>query len=1220
IVDFLSAHTIRYALTVNPTIYDSCIEQFWSSAMTKTINGESQIHAKSFDKINKTQSKATPNESSSQGTDSGGGPRCQEAIGDTIAQTRCENVSKLSNDLLLARGNTLQSDKDRLKQNELMELCTNLQSRVLDLEKTKTTQALEIYSLKIRVKKLEKKQRSRTHKLKRLYKVSLTARVDSSKYEQSLGKDTPKQGRKIDDIDQDEDITLVNDQDDTKMFDVNNLQGEEVFVEREVADKEVNAAGEINDASIATTDKRERAKKELEANIALIETWDDVQAKIDADYQMAERLQAKEQQELTDEEKATLFMQLLEKKRKFFAAKRAKEKRNKPPTQAQQRKIMCTYLKNVEGKKLKDLKNKSFDSIQKMFDKAFKRQKVEDDKEIAELKQLMEIIPNEEEVAINAIPLAVKNLFPSLDNPELTIRRRSRSDPTLLNNSEMAAEGPSDLPVRDLRTMEELCQPSLNGQGGPIASIAIQATNFGLKNDMIQQVQNSCQFHGLPAQQSETSSSITSSFDTEIAALKPEMAKINKNLMRPPLATLKTFMLREPTKTEATKDTVHPTNNGSTKDVQPLVVQSESLIQNSKPVNSPIIESVASLVSAPRPNQRPSIPYPSRLHDQKLRDKANDQREKFFQIFKDLNFNISFADALILMPKFGSSIKSLLTNKDKLCELARTPLNEHCSAILQKKLPEKLGDPGKARRSFDFSSGWGSRRCLCQSGNISFPGRFRCRELTLRVGKDAITFNLDQTSRYSANYNDMTANCIDVIDMPYEEYSQEVLCFSNVIASGNPTPYYDPIVSTTSLTLTPFENKYSQEVLCFSNVISSGNPTPYYDPIVSTTSLTLTPFENSDFLLEEVDAFLALEDDSTSPEVDQSYLDTEGEIILLESFLNNDPSLPLPNQGNYLPEVRKELKIYLSVEEKTALITVLKSHKRAIAWKLSDIKGIDPEFCTHKILMEEDFEPAVQHHPWVGPVQCVLKRGGFTVVENEENELIPTRLITGWHVCINYHKLNEATRKDHFLLPFMDQILERLARNQYYCFLDGFSGYFQIPIDPKDQEKTTFTCPYGTFAYHRMPFGLCNAPDTFQRCMMAIFHDMIEKTMEVFMDDFSVFRNSFQSYLSHLEKMLKRCEDTNLCLNWEKSHFMVKEGIVLGHKISKEWIEVDKAKVDVITKLPHPTTVKECVETFQTLKRKLTEALILIAPDWDMPFELMCDASDFAIGAVLRQH
>ncbi|GJT26209.1 reverse transcriptase domain-containing protein [Tanacetum coccineum] len=539
-------------------------------------------------------------------------------------------------------------------------------------------------------------------------------------------------------------------------------------------------------------------------------------------------------------------------------------------------------------------------------------------------------------------------------------------------------------------------------------------------------------------------------------------------------------------------------------------------------------------------------------------------------------------------------------------------------------------------------------------------------EITLRVGKEAITFNLDQTSRYTADYNHMTVNKIDVIDMACDEYSQEVLGFSNVIASGNPTPYFEPIVST--------------------------------------TSPNLTPFGDSDFLLfEEADSFLALEDDPTSSEVDPTYQDPEGDILLLEAILNTKSSVDEP------PEVElKELPPHLEYaflegddklpviiakdlkdEEKAALLKVLKSHKRAIAWKLSDIKGVNPEFCTHKILMEEDYEPSVQSQrrvnpkihdvikkeveklldagliypisdsPWVSPVHCVPKKGGITVITNDENELIPTRLVTGWRVCIDYRKLNEATRKDHFPLPFMDQMLERLAGNQYYCFLDGFSGYFQIPIDPKDQEKTTFTCPYGTFAYRRMPFGLCNAPGTFQRCMMAIFHDMIEKTMEVFMDDFSVFGDSFSTCLSHLEKMLKRCEDTNLSLNWEKSHFMVKEGIVLGHKISKSGIEVDRAKVEVIAKLPHPTTVKgvrsflghagfyrrfiqdfskiarpmthlleketpfffseECIDSFNTLKRKLTEAPILIAPDWDLPFELMCDASDFAIGAVLGQ-
>nr|GEU37877.1 reverse transcriptase domain-containing protein [Tanacetum cinerariifolium] len=461
---------------------------------------------------------------------------------------------------------------------------------------------------------------------------------------------------------------------------------------------------------------------------------------------------------------------------------------------------------------------------------------------------------------------------------------------------------------------------------------------------------------------------------------------------------------------EATKDIVNPTNDGSPEDVQP------------------------------QPNLKSSIPYPSRRNDERNREKANNQIEKFYQIFKDMSFKISFTVALILMPKFASTLKALIGNKEKLSEMARCLLNEHCSAVLLKKLPKKLGDPGKFLILCDFLgmaeclaladlgasinlmsfSVWKSRSLpdltpMCMTleladrlisgpvgvaedvyvkvGSFHFLADFVIidfnadprvplilmrsfhkteraliyvfeGELTLRVGKEGITFNLDQTLRYSANYSDMTAKHIDFIDMACEEYS--------------------------------------------------------------------------DFLLEEVDAFLAIEDDPTSLEFYQPYLELEGDILLLEAFLNDDPSLPPLNQGNYMPEVRKELKICkaksekssvdeplevelkdlpphleyaflegddklpviiakdLSVEEKTALIIVLKSHKRAITWKLSDIK----------------------------------------------------------------------------------------------------------------------------------------------------------------------------------ERMLKRCEDTNLCVNWEKSHFMVKEGIVLGHKISKQGIEVDKAKVDVITKLSHPTTVK----------------------------------------------
>ncbi|GKA00125.1 reverse transcriptase domain-containing protein [Tanacetum coccineum] len=557
--------------------------------------------------------------------------------------------------------------------------------------------------------------------------------------------------------------------------------------------------------------------------------------------------------------------------------------------------------------------------------------------------------------------------------------------------------------------------------------------------------------------------------------------------------------------TEVTKDTVFPTNNGITEDVQPPVVPVENQNPVSEPVDAP--------VSAPMPNPKPSIPYPSRRNDEKHRENANEQKEKFYEIFKDMSFEISFMDALTLMPKFASTLKALIGNKEKLSKMARTPLNEHCSAVILNKLPEKLGEPDKFLILCKFP---GMDECLaladlgasinlmpfsvwkklnlpnltptCMTLELADRSISRpigiAKDVNVKVGvfqfpADFVTCTkVNQTSRYSVNYNDMTANRIDVVELACKEYSQEVLGFSDVIASSNPTTRYDPIVSN--------------------------------------SSPTLTPFRDSDFLLlEEADAFLALADDQNLPKVDKSYYDPEGDILILEALLNSDPSPP-PNQGNYLLENKKELKIceaktakssideplevelkglphhleyaflednnklpviiakYLSVDEKTALIKVLKSRKRAIAWKLSDIKGINPEFCSHKILMKEDYEPAVQHQRRVNPkIHDVIKK--------EVDKLLDAGLI---YPISDSPWLNEATRKDHFPLPFMDQMLERLAGNEYYCFLDGFSGYFQIPIDPKDQEKTTFTCPYGTFAYRRMPFGLCNAPGTFQRTPM----------------------------------------------------------------------------------------------------------------------------------------
>ncbi|KAL4283785.1 hypothetical protein GQ457_16G021310 [Hibiscus cannabinus] len=288
-------------------------------------------------------------------------------------------------------------------------------------------------------------------------------------------------------------------------------------------------------------------------------------------------------------------------------------------------------------------------------------------------------------------------------------------------------------------------------------------------------------------------------------------------------------------------------------------------------------------------------------------------------------------------------------------------------------------------------------------------------------------------------------------------------------------------------------------------------------------------------------------------------------------------------------------------EQEKQLINMLAKHKKAIGWSIADIKGISPAICSHKILLEEGHNNSIEAQrrlnpamkqvvmkeiikwldagiifpisdsAWVSRVQCVPKKGGMTVVSNEKNELIPTRTVTGWRVCMDYRKLNKATRKDHFPLPFIDQMLDRLAGKSFYCFLDGYSGYNQIAIAQEDQEKTTFTCPFGTYAFRRMPFGLCNAPATFQRCMMAIFSDMVEDFLEIFMDDYSVFGDNFDTCLSNLEK-------------------------------DKAFIFDDS-----------------CAKAFEELKKQLASTPIVRPPNWSLPFEVMCDASDFAVGAVLGQ-
>ncbi|PIN21729.1 DNA-directed DNA polymerase [Handroanthus impetiginosus] len=358
---------------------------------------------------------------------------------------------------------------------------------------------------------------------------------------------------------------------------------------------------------------------------------------------------------------------------------------------------------------------------------------------------------------------------------------------------------------------------------------------------------------------------------------------------------------------------------------------------------------------------------------------------------------------------------------------------------------------------------------------------------------------------------------------------------------------------------------------------------------------------------------------------------------VLKPSIEEPPTLelkPLPShlcyaylgESDTLPVIISSSLSDLQVEK---LLRVLGNDKGAIGWTITDIKGISPSFCMHKILLEDDQKFSVERiiylisdSSWVSPIQCVPKKWGIIVVPNMHNELIPTRTVTGWRVCMDYRKLNKATRKDHFPLPFIDHMLDRLVGKEFYCFLNGYS------------EKITFTCPYDTFAFRRMSFGLCNAPATFQRCMMTIFSDMVENFLEVFMDDFSVYENSFDECLNNLSK-----------------------GIVLGHKVSNRGNEVDKAKLKIIEKLRLPTSVKgvhsflehagfyrrfikdfskiskslcnllekdipfkfddACLDAFNDLKGRLISAPIITVLDWSFPFELMCDASDFTIGAVL---
>nr|GFA08471.1 reverse transcriptase domain-containing protein [Tanacetum cinerariifolium] len=430
-------------------------------------------------------------------------------------------------------------------------------------------------------------------------------------------------------------------------------------------------------------------------------------------------------------------------------------------------------------------------------------------------------------------------------------------------------------------------------------------------------------------------------------------------------------------KPEATKDTVRPTNNESTKDVQPQVVQSKSPILTSEPVNFPISEPVNSPVSAPRPNLRPPIPYPSIMQDQKLHDKANDQREKFFQIFKDLNFNISFADALILMPN-----EAWDRFKDLLRACPRHGFSElHQLDTFYNALNSKDQD------SLNFAAGGNfldkmPRKCLAIIESKSKVTYSRNKPVVAKVSSNTSTYGI---SPDVSELKDMVPQIPPLTSFLSKVVENEPEVTKDTVHPTNNESTEDvqpSVVQSKSLILT---SELVNSLISKPVAYPISAPRPNLKPSIPYPSRMQDQKLRDKANDQQVDDFLAIEDDPTLPEVDQSYLDPEGDILLLEAFLDDDPLLPPPNQGNYLPEVRKEPKIReaksnkslideppevelkdlpphleyaflegddklpviivkdLRVEEKTALITVLKSHKRAIAWKLSYIKGIDPE-------------------------------------------------------------------------------------------------------------------------------------------------------------------------------------------------------------------------------------------------------------------------------------
>ncbi|GJW74743.1 reverse transcriptase domain-containing protein [Tanacetum coccineum] len=812
------------------------------------------------------------------------------------------------------------------------------------------------------------------------------------------------------------------------------------------------------------------------------------------------------------------------------------------------------------------------------------------------------------------------NLFSPLRDPESLIRRRNFGEPSSLFDYEEVMSIPHNNMGPPLvgppppnngpppvvrpngpapRSMEELCQPSINGRGEPIAPIPIEATNFGLRHHMIQQ-QNGVSDDALRL--SLFPYSLTHHAIAWYDRLPRNFIHSFDDMMRKFLSKyFPPSMDTSATRDETSRNISSTTSTESLEVVRQLELMNKNFLNMMKQMQTvKSVDTKCETYGGPHSFTKcPAINGYTQEAAYTLRNnEIKNMLSNFFQM-QNPSGSGSLPSNTVANPR--GDVKAITTRSGVAYDgpsILPTPSPlpkevEHETEATKDKVQSRgLMHLCRGPLMSCVTGGW---RCAFYVCGLGFWGRGVEEQLGAVVGCGSGRWVALCGVRLGCgwlrwpNFGGLSMWCLSGLIGDWEKViggkrggaglKGGRRCGWNVGSLGGfdydvdprvPLILGRPVLRTAralidvygeELTLRVNDEaitfKYAQEVLGFSNSSTSGNPTPS-DPIIASSSPSLTPFEGGDFILEEIETYLCTPEELSN--LDNDYYDTEGDILYLEKLLNEDPSPTLPPMKN---DDLKQVDVTMtkpSIEEPPELeLKDLPSHL-----EYAFLEGTDKlPVIISKELKEEEKAALLKEviklidagliypisdSPWLSPVHCVPKKGGMTVVENEDNELIPTRLVTGWRICIDYRKLDDATRKDHFPLPFMDQMQERLAGNEYYCFLDGFSRYFQIPIDPQDQEKTTFTCPYGTFAYRRMPFGLCNAPGTFQRCMMAIFHDMIEETM--------------------------KCEDTNLVLNWEKCHFMVKEGIVLGHKISKSEIEVDRAKVDVIAKLPHPTSIK----------------------------------------------